>query len=50
MIPKINSERKLARRLILLASGIGLGAATFFTGPGGAGAKHKLARALRRSR
>jgi serine protease Do len=40
MIPRVNSERKLrgalsARRLVLLASGVGLGAATFFAVPGG---------------
>jgi serine protease Do len=38
MIPRVNCEptRALsARRLVLLASGVGLGAATFFVGPGG---------------
>jgi serine protease Do len=40
MIPRVKSERKprgalCARRLVLLASGVGLGAATIFAGPGG---------------
>jgi hypothetical protein len=35
MIPRVNSERELARRLVFLTSGVGLGAATFFAGPGG---------------
>jgi hypothetical protein len=48
MIGRINSERKLARRLVLLASGIRLGAATFFAGLGGA-PNTSLPRVLRRS-
>ena len=40
MILRVNSEHEprgasSARRLVLLASGVGLGAATFFAGPGG---------------
>src|SRR5215470_13410181 len=40
MILRVNSAREprgalSARRLALLASGVGLGAATFFAGPGG---------------
>jgi hypothetical protein len=40
MFLRVNSEREprgalSAHRLVLLASGVGLGAATFFAGPGG---------------